>query len=104
MTKPAVTLQDLYDGQQLLIRLFNGLDSRVANLESRMESLSVKVESLDNKVDKLDAKVEGLGRDLSKLRAYTEAGFDTLNDRFDRLEARMDGFEGRGGLLRLAVS
>lgn len=69
-----ITLQDLYDGQQLLIRLVNGMGSQVTGLEHRMGNLAAE---------------------LGELKTYTESGFEIMNERFDRLENRMDTVEGK---------
>ncbi len=69
-----VTLQILFDGQQSLTRSIQTLTDTTNNIYGIVSKLQI---------------------DVTELRSYTEAGFDTMNDRFDRLEARVDGLEGQ---------
>ena len=71
-----VSLQDLYDGQQLLFKLMSKLDR--------------KVDGLDSKISGLDSRLNKLENEMTELRTFTAAGFETMNGRFDWLENQLD--------------
>jgi hypothetical protein len=43
----------------------------------------------DDKMDALDAKVDGLDTDMRELRQEMKAGFERVDDRFERLHRLM---------------
>jgi hypothetical protein len=61
--------------------------------DDKMDALATKVDALATKVDVLAVKVDGVevklgeqGQELRELQRDTKAGFERLDDRFDRLQ------------------
>ncbi len=51
-------------------------------------------QSMEQKIQRLLDTSNDIYATLTKLKTYTEAGFDTMDDRFDRLECLVDGSGG----------
>lgn len=60
-------------------------------LDDILKAINVFQASLNN----LSLAVENIDNDLFDLRVYTESGFETMNNRFDDLEARVDAHDSR---------
>jgi len=96
MPKKTITLDDLYQGQQKLVVTISDLYQGQQELSHKFDNLSVKVSGLDSKVGVLAQAVRQNTEDISDLKVYTEAGFDTMNGRFDRLEDQVDRLGSNG--------
>jgi hypothetical protein len=102
MSRPTITLQDVFNAVQ-------ALGGRVGSLETKFDdtfqTLNGKVDNLVQGQNQLQLTVDNLvtghlylGNDIKQLRAFTETGFDTMGDRFDRLEDQVDRIEATVGL------
>jgi outer membrane murein-binding lipoprotein Lpp len=60
-------------------------DERMDGLEGKVERLDTKVDGLDTKVEVLDAKVDGLDERMREQRQDMKAGFERVEERFERL-------------------
>jgi predicted nuclease with TOPRIM domain len=87
MSRQAVTLEDLADGQHLLML---SVDARFDNLDKDLKELREYVESgfdtMNGRFDRLEDRV------------------DHLENGMDRLEDRMDGLDGRMGHLETSIN
>lgn len=85
----------------------DGLGRRVDNLDRKVDDLSSRVDNLDRKVDALGSRVDNLDRrvgdlddrmekgfervdaELREQRQEMKAGFESIGDRFDRMQRMM---------------
>jgi uncharacterized phage infection (PIP) family protein YhgE len=80
-----------------------GLHSKVNDLIGGQHEILAAIADLTSHQYGFDSKLNSLDQGLGELKEYTYAGFDTMNDRFDRLEDQVDRLSaelGPGGYQR----
>lgn len=88
MPTKLITLNDLYAGQQVMLKVQQ-------EFSKGQEKLFKSQNTLSEGQKRLLKSQDTLSKDLHELKDLTTAGFDTMNDRFDRLEAQVDRLEAR---------
>lgn len=97
MTKTAASLNDVAGTLDKVVARLGRLQTTVDDIAKEQKVIIAAIVGVDakltKKIDRLDDRVTSIDYLLSDLKNYTEAGFETMNGRFDRLEDRTDRIE-----------